>query len=426
MPTLTEKIIAKNTVVQIIGKIVTAASSLAVIMLVTRKFGPEGFGEFMIMTTFPALFWIMVQFGFNDIVVREIKKREKDTQTLFSNLLILRLILACFFASVALFVLAFVLPYSSNVKLGAALNLFTLFVVSFYSTAQAIFQAKLSYHLQLISQILGSISGLVFSVAMIFLGKSVLWIALGSLVGYGTMAVSASFLASKFVSYQKLQINLRQAKSLFRMALPVGLALIFNLFDFKVDSLMLSALPLKTDITNSAAVGLYSSAFKVFEVVLTVPFFFMNAVYPVMVEKLNKDGHIDFVIRKSALFLFVLSILGILVGVPVAPYFIRFVAGSGFDASVRVLRILLLFLPLFFLTSLLNRTVLATEKQHVLPYVYGAATVLNVVLNVIYIPRYDYIAAAVITGVTEFLILLALTFVLLGETKRSLAKSKLR
>lgn len=413
----TNKIVAKNTIMQVFGKVVTASSTLAITMLVTRKFGPDGFGEFMIMTTFPTLFWIMVQFGFNEIVVREIKKKEEKTQALFSSLLILRLILAVFFITVALFVLFAVLPYDANVKLGAALNLATLFVMSFYSTAQVLFQAKFAYNLQLISQVAGSLAGLAFSVVMIFLGKPVLWVALGSLVGYGTMAFSASFLVSRFVSFQKLVWRPTQAKRLFKMALPVGLALIFNIFDFKIDSLMLSALPLKTAVSNNAAVGFYSSAFKIFEVILTLPFFFMNSVYPLLVEKVKNGKEVFSVLKKSAVFLVVTAVLGVLVGVPLAPYLINFLAGSSFGASVRVLRILLYSLPVFFLTSLLSRTVLALERQKVLPWIYGAATILNIVLNMIYIPRYTYTAAAVITGITEVFVLLLLFFNILRSSE---------
>ncbi|MEA2020725.1 MAG: flippase [Patescibacteria group bacterium] len=408
----TRRVVAKNTAMQVVGKIITAFSTLAVTMLVTRRFGPEGFGQFMIMTTFPALFWIMVQFGFNEIVVREIKKREEKTQVLFSNLLVLRLILAVFFTAVALFTLFAVLPYDADVKLGATLNLVTLFVMSFYSTAQVLFQAKLAYNLQLISQVIGSLGGLAFSIAMIFLGKPVLWVALGSLIGYSTMAFSASLLVSRFVSFKKLEWCPARAKKLFKMALPVGLALIFNIFDFKIDSLMLSALPLKTTVSNNSAVGFYSSAFKIFEVILTLPFFFMNSVYPFMVEKVNEGEKLFPVLGKSVSFLLAVSILGVVVGIPLAPHLIYFVAGSGFGASVKVLRTLLYSLPVFFLTSLLSRTVLVLEKQKVLPWIYGAATVLNIVLNMIYIPRYTYTAAAVITGVTEVFVLVLLVVAL--------------
>lgn len=411
-----KKIVAKNTLMQVIGKAVTTSSTLAITMLVTRRFGPSGYGEFMIMTTFPTLFWIMVQFGFNEIVVREIKKREGETQSLFSNLLVVRLILACFFTAVASFVLFVVLPYDANVKLGASLNLATLFVMSFYSSAQALFQAKYSYHLQLISQVIGSVGGLGFSLAMIFLDKPVLWVSLGSLVGYSLMAFSASLLISRFVSFKSLDWSPQRAKKLFRMALPVGLALIFNIFDFKIDSLMLSALPLRNSISNEAVVGYYSSAFKVFEVILTLPFFFMNSFYPVIVDKLKEGRRIKDLLFKTAVFLLAVSILACTLGTPLAPYLIRFIAGSGFDASVKVLRLLLYSLPVFFLTSLLSRTLIAAEKQKVLPWIYGAATIFNVVLNVIYIPRYTYTAAAVITGVTEFFVLLLLGFALLRHS----------
>ena len=54
------------------------------------------------------------------------------------------------------------------------------------------------------------------------------------------------------------------------------------------------------------------------------------------------------------------------------------------------------------------------NKQKKLPILYGVAFAANIVLNIIFIPRYDYVASAVITVITEVFVLLFLLYYLRG------------
>jgi O-antigen/teichoic acid export membrane protein len=64
-------------------------------------------------------------------------------------------------------------------------------------------------------------------------------------------------------------------------------------------------------------------------------------------------------------------------------------------------RILLLSLPFFFTTSFLQWTLITLGKQKYLMIVYFFSTLLNIVLNVIFIPQFSYVACATITVVSE-------------------------
>jgi O-antigen/teichoic acid export membrane protein len=78
-------------------------------------------------------------------------------------------------------------------------------------------------------------------------------------------------------------------------------------------------------------------------------------------------------------------------------------------------RILLLSLPFFFTTSFLQWVLITLEKQKYLMYVYLFSTLLNIVLNIIFIPQFSYLASATITLMSE-----ALVFVfLIGEVLKT-------
>ena len=55
-----------NTLFQLIGKVITMSVTIFSTIVITRSFGREGYGWFNIMQTFPALFYIIADFGMND------------------------------------------------------------------------------------------------------------------------------------------------------------------------------------------------------------------------------------------------------------------------------------------------------------------------------------------------------------------------
>jgi len=145
----------------------------------------------------------------------------------------------------------------------------------------------------------------------------------------------------------------------------------------------------------------------------------MSAVYPLLVRRFQESWPAaEKLFRQSFLSLLVVSVLGVVFGEALAPWLIRFLAGAEFGQAVPALRLLLLALPVFFITSLLMHTLLALERQRVLPFVYGGALVVNLGLNFFFIPRYSLLAAAAITGVTELLVLSLLAWFVFREFSR--------
>ena len=115
-------------------------------------------------------------------------------------------------------------------------------------------------------------------------------------------------------------------------------------------------------------------------------------------------------IKYSGLFLFAVSVVGAVVGYLLAPWMIGVVAGPEFVESVQALRLLLLGLPIFYLSALFLWLLITLGKQRQIPLIYAVGAVVNVVLNLILIPRYSFHASAVITWTSELLILILLVF----------------
>jgi O-antigen/teichoic acid export membrane protein len=182
-------------------------------------------------------------------------------------------------------------------------------------------------------------------------------------------------------------------------AIPLGITLIFNLVYFRADSVVI------TLTRPTAEVGIYGLAYKVFEVILVFPTFFMNAVYPLMVSETvgKSNGRLKKIFMSSFLFLLATSVVAVLVLWFAAP--LLSLIKSDFTPSVGALRVLSLGLPFFFVTSTTMWALIALKKQKALAGIYGVSMIVNIVGNILLVPQYGFMAAAWLTVACEGLVL---------------------
>jgi len=393
-----------NTAAQLVGKAATTVTTLILTVLITRRFGPSGYGDFTVMMAYSALFYIVADFGLNAVALRDFATDEKKISRYFKNLVGLRLVMALGLFLIAAVALIF-FPYSRLVKIGVLISLLTIFTQALYTTANAIFQSKLRYNLSVLAAILGSVTILGLSFIFIDQGRELPLIVSSYVIGGVVMVGVSLFFVRRLTGVVGVAKDLKLWRYLFTAALPLGITTIFTVVLQKTDALLLSVL------RGNEAVGLYGVSYKIFEFALVLPTFFVNSTYPIMVrhfkdsrEKLLKT------VKLSGIFLLAVSVLGAVVGYLLAPWMIRIVAGPEFVESVRALRLLLLGLPVFYLSALFLWLLITLGKQKQIPFVYAIGAVVNVVLNLIFIPRYSFHASAIITWTSEFLILSLLIY----------------
>jgi O-antigen/teichoic acid export membrane protein len=161
-------------------------------------------------------------------------------------------------------------------------------------------------------------------------------------------------------------------------------------------------------LSQEEAVALYGMAYRVFENLLVLPAFLMNAVYPIMLQTVTEGAdHLARLMWKVLLASVVGSLLLAAVIWWLAPDIIAILSrhNSQFEPSIAALRWLMVGLPFFFVSNILVWTIVTLDHKRWLPLAYAVAGVFNVSLNVWLIPQYGFMAAAIITGLTELVIL---------------------
>ncbi len=404
--------IAKNTIFQLIGKLATMGVTVLITYLITHNYGEGTYGDFSLMQNIPALFFVIVDFGLNAISVREAAKHEEKLYHYFVNILVFRFLFSAVIILALLLALEF-LPYSEELKRGIRISLPLILTFSFFSTANIIFQTKLRYDLSAKSQIAGYIFILLASMILIKRGAPVSFLSFSYVIG-GFLTFGLAFLfISKLGLKKEFYLDKPLLKSLFKESLPLGVMFIFSQISFKEDTVILSLLriPSWVNMNHSQVVGVYSLPYKIFEVTLVLPTFFMNSVYPILVRFLNQDLSLFLKgFKKSLLFLAISGFLVSLLGIVLSPFLVNFFGGERFSYSVPILRILLGGEILFYLTQPLSWFLVSLKGQKYLPLIYFTSAIFNLITNLIFIPKYSFYAAAGITVASEFLVLIMLVF----------------
>ncbi|MBD3366234.1 oligosaccharide flippase family protein [candidate division WWE3 bacterium] len=404
--------IAKNTIYQLIGKVISMSITILVTVLVTRNYGPDGYGSFSLMQSFPALFFIIVDFGLNAISVREVSRNESKIYSYFVNILIFRVVLSLAFALVLGLLLVF-FPYEPSLVFGIRLSLLLILTQALYATTNIVFQTKLRYDLSVLGQTAGYVFILGASLYLISQSASVTWVSFTYVVG-GFITFFVNFFLIRQMSIEKaFTYDPKLIKRLFIEALPLGITFIFSQMNFKEDAILLSILPVPEsfNLSSTETVGVYSLPYKVFEVSLVIPTFFMNASYPVLVRHMEEGPkRLQDTFTKVLAFLLLGGLLAGVVGYFLAPWMIDFLGGSDFSQSIAVLRILLCGAVVFYMTQPISWLIVTLSRQKYLPYIYACSVAFNLVFNLIFIPRYSFYAASFITVFSEVLILILLSF----------------
>jgi O-antigen/teichoic acid export membrane protein len=416
-----KKIVAFNTGSQLVGKVITGGSTFIISLILARTLGVSGYGDFTKITTYVTVFYLLSDFGLNAIFLQR-DNNESKSNLLWSSLISLRLILG-FLATISAIIILYFLPgdlltgYSPVVKIGVLLFLPTIFFQTLINSANAIFQKKLRYDLATIAIAAGSLMSLIMVIILPylqFLNHLVLSGIIALLAGSLITTLLAIWLALRFTSW-RLVFDWFELKRLFTLALPLGLTLICNVIYFRADSFILA-------LTRSTSeVGIYGFAYKLFEFPLVLPTFFMNSVYPLMLNAINStpsdkaSNSLNLLIRKSGLILFMTSLLTMIMFWFIAPWVT--IIRPEFSGSIGVIRILSAGLPLFFLSSLTMWILIVNKKQNTLFAIYAISMVINIVFNWMLIPNYGYFAAAWVTIGSEGIVLL-LSLVVILRTGR--------
>ncbi|MDE2025299.1 MAG: oligosaccharide flippase family protein [Patescibacteria group bacterium] len=401
--------IAANTLFQVIARIATSGTTFLITILIAHAYGVSGYGDFAKVTAFVSLFYLFADFGLNAVFLQQ-----KDAKERFADLFYLRTFFGILLL-LAVNVIAALLPYnpvtgtgfSPAVHTGISIYSLTLLTEALVYSATVVFQQNLSYEYFMMSSFIGSLVTLLLVFGITRISTSLPLLLVCFVLGGVAKSASALLFAKRAVL--PVTIDVVFVKKLLVETLPITFMLVCNLIYFRIDMFLLSLLKPSTDV------ALYDLSYKFFDFFIALPLFLSNALYPSLLQRMKENSISSTTIKKYSGVFFLLS-LCVIIPVWIASPALQFIRPEFLSAMVP-LRILLVSLPAFFVTSILQWVLIAKKQQKFLALVYFLLTIFNVIANLVFIPQFSYIAASIITDIGEVLVLVVLWAKLFANNK---------
>lgn len=397
--------IIRNTILQFLGKGITASVDLLVTWLITHTLGASGYADFAKVFTLVTLFYLFLDFGFNAIIIRRLGHKPDSLISEFSTLLSTRILYA-FILFILLCLFLFLTPtatgagYTLLVKTAILIFGFSLFTQAIFTSVNAVFQYRLDYFPAVLSASLGTLVGLVAVIVSLVFSPGLLSLVIAHLFGSLVMAATSLIFMVRLAPV-RLHFHLPVIRQLIFATLPIGLMLFLNALMIRLDTIIV------TLTRPNLEIGWLGLAYRLYDNLLILPLFYLNALYPIMIHRfIHNPLHLRRLVWRSGQILLLASILLGLILFFSTPLLLIF--GSGMLPAAPALKILSLALPLFFLTSLLQWTLITLHRERTLITAYALGLIFNAAINLLAIPRFGYLAAATTTGLTELLIFVLL------------------
>jgi O-antigen/teichoic acid export membrane protein len=403
--------IASNTLFQLVSKVITMTITFGLTFLISRDYGSYGYGLFTIFQSFPAVFYIISDFGLNAIGAREVSKNFKEINKIFNNILAIRILISMVLIIVTILLSLLVYP-DTNIRFGLALGSFIIVSQALVSTTNIIFQVKLRYDLASITNVISYLFLLVVCLVLLNFKADISIINLMYVLASFLTFILNVYLLRKFDISLDLKFSKEYFKDLLTASWPLGLMFIFSQINFKADSILLSVMNLPNlGLSNIQTVGVYGLPYKVFEVLLVLPTFIMNSTYPVLLDSYNLNlTRFKKEFKKLLLYMFIIGIAVSFIGYVFVDRFLSYEIintyfSTDFGYSKELLLILISGISVFFISQPLSWFLVIREKQKVLPFIYLVSAIFNVGMNYLLIPYFSFFASAYLTFISEILIL---------------------
>lgn len=374
---------------------------------IIRDLGGAQYGQYAIVLQFVGLFQIFLELGMTQFVMRSIAQDRSRTETLLWNLVVLRVLLAL--AGLILIpVIGILFGYSQEMVLGIFLYSTSFIFAAFLVPLQTVLVGHERYDYATVLNVIGRLGFFALGGILLLLGGGYIsLIAASLLVMPFQIAYAAWTVRKQHIVTLRPTIQPRTWPSILRSGLPFGIISLFLTIAFSIDTVMLSW------YEPDYAVGWYNVAYGLIPSFLFFFGGFSNAIIPSLSKTYVTDPvEVNRWYRASVKFILMISmpiaVGGMILSIPL----ILFLYTDEYLPSAIALKVLIWDVPFIMFASFGgNMTTIVSEEKSA-ARIYGINMAANVLLNLIAIPRFGVIGAALVTVVTDFIGALQFHFLL--------------
>ncbi len=395
-----------NAAILLATQVITKFLGMVFTIIVARELGVADYGLWVFATSLGYVFGMLVAFGFPRLITREVACDLGRTSEILGRILGVQAAFSCL-ALAALAVTLLALHYSPGRAWivgigGAAMGLNAVLDV-----VAAFFRAHQRMELDGAVRITLSLLNLGLGVAVLLAGLGLLALAITQLAAFMFALLLSLFLVQRTLARPAFSTDWRAYRGLLVAAVPFALSGFFSYVYDGTSVLFLAVM--KGDLET----GLYSAATNFVRVFGILPASLVAAFLPAM-ALLGQTSPDEWGVlyRRSLKYLLIMA-LPIAVGLAlVSNDIVSLVLGEAYTNSVPILQMAAWVIVPVFLNPGCSNALISMNREQSLLRAVGFAMVLNLVANLVLIPKWGAYGAVGASLLTEGLILVILLNVL--------------
>ncbi len=363
----------------------------------SRYLGPDRYGVYAFALSFATLFAPLANLGLGQIIVRELVKEQVPRDIIMGTAMGIRLTgTVVAYGLIALGLLLFVPEHESRLAVvlaSSAIVLRSMQMLIYYF--QAMVQSRQSTIPLLISLLVSN--GL--KVAFILLGFDLLAfllvVIIDAAIYSGLLVIAYSRQGLNFMAWQ---FDRKLAVHLFRKSWPLMFSLILFTIYMQIDQVMLKFLG------ENKQVGWYNAAVRLSTATYAIPFVLTGSLFPAILSAAKNNPEL-FRQRMSRLYhLLIYLAAGLIILTWLfADKIIYIIFGTAYAPAAPVLTIQIAAALFVFMGHAAEKWLIAEDKQFYFMLAVLLGAIVNVILNLWWIPEYGVIGAAWATFIAQVL-----------------------
>lgn len=392
--------IVKNSIFGVAGEALSGALLFATLLVTARYLGIDRFGVFSYILALVGVFQLIADFGLTNIIVREISRDKSKAQHVIGS----AKRLAWIFSLLTLAIIAclgYLFSHSKD-ELTATILMGVAVLSTFHSVIYgSVCRAFEEMGFNALGNVAHKILLFAFVVIAIQLDGGLVGVAIAHVIVNWAQWMFFYILVRVRYFQGRCRVKWNDCLYLLREAFPVGAAMVLRRATLHLDTLLLTA------FSTTSSVGLFNAAYKIVQMVDMIPFTLAIPLYPPLSRLAAESQEKMFAALNNALRFF------LLLAVPIAswlffcaPRVTFWTFGAAYADAAEVLEILAVAVVFLFPTSLFIFSFSSLGKQKLYSVSVAICLGTNLLLDLILIPSFGAVGAAMGTLAAEIVFFL--------------------
>lgn len=382
----------KNSSWLISTKILTLSLAFIATAFTARFFGPSNFGQISYAVSIIGIFGFFSTLGIDSMVYRDLLSTPEKKSSIMGTAFILRFIGG---ALTTLLIILYCLFFENDDTSRILIYLISgTFIINSFQIIYYESQSRTDSKSTSLVTITASVIMNLIKIFIAIFHINIFWLG-------ATFLIESIIYASGYIIIYKINSDIKindwtfdktYSISLLKQSLPMIIQGAFTVVYSRVDQVIIK------NLLDTSAVGKYDSAVRIAELWTILPYLLITALYPAIINA--KKVSVQLYAKRFlylGLLLFVIAVAVASVITLIAPIIIKVLYGSEFIEAIPVLKI---YVWSFVGTSLgvfITQYLITENLQKIIAYIMILPMIVNIILNILWIPIYGINGAAYAT-----------------------------